>query len=69
LVVSSLFGHYGKGGESQSRDEGSHDDCQWVKRYTVGEIDTASGDIRWKDVSSLTVERAVHVDFVRISAV
>ena len=38
-----------------------------VKEVASGKTDTARGDIRWKDVSS--VERAVRVDFVHISAV
>ena len=38
-----------------------------VKKVASGKTDTARGDIRWKDVSS--VERAVHADFVRISMV
>ena len=38
-----------------------------VKEVVSGKTDTARGNIRWKDVSS--VERAVHVDFVRISVV
>ena len=38
-----------------------------VKEVASGKTDTARGDIRWKDVSS--VVRAVPVDFVRISAV
>ena len=38
-----------------------------VKEVASGKTDTARGDIRWKDVSS--VESAVHVDFVRISVV
>ena len=38
-----------------------------VKDVASGKTDTARGNIRWKDVSP--VERAIHVDFVRISVV
>ena len=38
-----------------------------VKEVVSGKTNTPKGNIWWKDVSS--VERAVHVDFVRISVV